>query len=130
ETDIISTRASRAANERLTAEYLSTRLGQEFDGHITGMGKAGIFVRLGGSGADALMPMGMIGKDFYVFNEEKMTITGKNTKQTISVGDVLPVRLVESDSLSGRIVVKGAANDNTASRAPQTHKKPRGHRPS
>ncbi len=120
ETDGISTKAARAADERLAAAYFADHIGETIEGRVSGIFKGGVFVRLGNTGADALLPIRSLGDDFYTLSEDQQSFKGRKSGETFAVGDKLSVVVTDSDAFSGSIVV---ANDNVKKSAPAQQKK-------
>ena len=54
-------KAERETADRLIAHFLADRVGATFDGHISGVTRAGLFVELDETGADGLIPARFIG---------------------------------------------------------------------
>ena len=54
--------AERDTNDRYLASWLSERVGNEFEGRVSGIARFGIFVKLDETGADGLVPMRSIGR--------------------------------------------------------------------
>ena len=53
--------AERATTDRYLASYLSEKVGNEFEGKISGVAKFGFFVRLNESGAEGIVPVRTLG---------------------------------------------------------------------
>ena len=54
-------KAERETVDRLIAHFLADRIGATFDGHISGVTRAGLFVKLDETGADGFVPARTIG---------------------------------------------------------------------
>jgi ribonuclease R len=95
--------AERSAMDRYTAAYLADRVGATFTARVNGVTRAGLFVTLDETGADGLVPISMIGGDFYVFDEKRHRLTGRRTNKTFTLGDALEVKLAEADIVTGSL---------------------------
>ena len=62
-------KAERETADRLIAHFLADRIGATFDGHISGVTRAGLFVELDETGADGLVPARFIGDEYFRYNE-------------------------------------------------------------
>ena len=100
-----SSRAERETKDRLTAEFLSDQIGKEFNGHINGINRFALFVTLDTTGADTVLPIKYLPNDFYEFFESEMALQGQNSGLIFSIGDVIQVRLKETDQFTGNILV-------------------------
>ncbi len=93
--------AERDTVDRLIAAHLSTRIGDEFQGRISGVTKAGLFVQLLQIGADGFIPISTLGDDYYLFDETSRALSGERTGKGFRLGDAVEVRLVEAQPLAG-----------------------------
>lgn len=105
ETERRSMLAERDTTDRYLAAYLSERLGNEFTGKIAGIAKFGVFVRLDESGADGLVPMRELGREYFNFDKESNTLIGSETGQVIHLGQRVVVRLAEAAPVTGGVVL-------------------------
>jgi ribonuclease R len=105
ETERRSMMAERDTNDRYLAAFLSERLGEEFTGRISGVAKFGVFVRLDETGADGLIPVRSLGREFFHFDREAGTLMGSDTGLTIGLGQRVTVRLAEAAPVSGGIAL-------------------------
>ncbi len=117
-TEVLSMRAERSADDRFAADYLSTQIGKEFKGRISGVIGAGVFVKLNGVGSEGLLLAHSLPKDHYNFDEGTRTLTGSHNGLVYKSGDEIAVRVKEADGLTGSVVLT-PANDNKSSAAPK-----------
>ena len=68
--------AERDTIDRYVAAYLADRIGAEFRGRITGVTRAGLFVRLDETGADGLVPISTLGSDYFLHDPDRHTLVG------------------------------------------------------
>src|SRR5207244_1877642 len=64
-------KAERETFDRLLAHHLADRVGATFDGHISGVTRAGLFVKLDDTGADGFVPARTIGNEYFRYQEDK-----------------------------------------------------------
>ncbi|MEX0283403.1 MAG: ribonuclease R [Paracoccaceae bacterium] len=95
--------AERDTTDRYLAAYLSERVGDEFTGRISGVARFGAFVRLDGSGADGLIPIRSIGREYFHFDRDAGTLMGSDTGMTIAMGQRVTVRLSQATPVTGGI---------------------------
>ena len=95
--------AERDTINRLIAHHLSERIGQEFEGRISGVSKAGLFVALPDYGADGFVPISTLGTDYFIYDEAHQALTGEKTGLGYQLGDTVEVRLVEAVPLAGAL---------------------------
>jgi ribonuclease R len=95
--------AERETIDRLIAHHMADRIGASFHGQISGVTKAGLFVRLHDTGADGFVPAATIGADYYRFDEATHALTGERTGETFRLGDPVEVKLVEAAPIAGAL---------------------------
>ena len=103
ETERRSMLAERDTTDRYLASYLSERVGNEFPGRISGIARFGVFVKLDETGADGLIPMRELGREYFKHDEDTNTLTGSETGIKISLGQRVLVRLKEAAPVTGGI---------------------------
>lgn len=84
-------------------EYMSTRIGQEFTGIITGLGKFGAFVAESESKSEGMIRLGDLGNDFFEFNDKEQVIRGKNSRTEFRVGMMIKIKVKETN-LERRVI--------------------------
>ena len=105
DTERRSMMAERDTTDRYLASYLSERVGNEFSGRISGVARFGAFVKLDETGADGLLPMRSLGREYFHFDQEAGTLMGSDTGMIISVGQRVTVRLSEAVPVTGGIAL-------------------------
>jgi len=95
--------AERETMDRLIAEYLSERVGAEFDARVSGVTRAGLFVRLAETGADGFVPAASIGQDYYRHQESLYALIGDRSGAGYRLGDAVRVRLIEAVPSAGAL---------------------------
>jgi ribonuclease R len=82
--------AERDTNDRYLAAYLSDRVGSEFAGRISGVQRFGLFVKLDETGADGLIPIREVGREFFHYDDQTQTLMGADTGLTLGIGQRSP----------------------------------------
>ena len=95
--------AERDTTDRYLASHLSERVGNEFTGRISGIARFGVFVKLDETGADGLLPMRALGREYFHHDAESQTLMGADTGMLISLGQRVKVRLAEAVAVTGGI---------------------------
>jgi ribonuclease R len=113
-------KAERETADRLIAHFLADRVGATFDGHISGVTRAGLFVELDETGADGFIPARFIGDEYYRFHEPSRSFIGHS--ETHRLGDPVTVELVEAAPVAGALRFKLARHAGTA--APKAGQRP------
>lgn len=106
DTERRSMTAERDTTDRYLAAYLSERVGNEFSGRISGIARFGAFVKLDETGADGLLPMRALGREYFHFDAEANTLMGSDTGLLIGIGQRVTVRLTEAVPVTGGIALE------------------------
>ncbi len=106
ETERRSMAAERDTTDRYLAAYLADRVGSEFAGRISGVTRFGLFVRLDETGADGLIPIRSLGREFFHYDQRSQTLVGADTATTLSVGQRVTVRLAEAVPVTGGLMLE------------------------
>jgi ribonuclease R len=116
-------KAERETADRLIAHFLADRVGAVFDGHISGVTRAGLFVELDETGADGLVPARHIGNEYFRYNEASRAFIGHSA--TYRLGDPVTVELVEAAPVAGALRFKVVEETPAGARQRPGHKPPR-----
>jgi ribonuclease R len=114
-------KAERETSDRLIAHFLADRVGATFDGHISGVTRAGLFVELDETGADGFIPARTIGDEYFRFDEAGRAFVGRAVRHRL--GDPVTVELVEAAPVAGALRFKLVGHDPAAEK--RTGHKPR-----
>ena len=87
--------AEREADKMKAAEFMSHKIGEEFDGVISGVTSWGIYVELPNT-VEGMVKISSIRGDYYEFNAERMEIVGEHTKKKFSLGQQVRVKVIEA----------------------------------
>jgi ribonuclease R len=87
--------ATREVIRWLKAEYMMDKIGEEFDGIISGVTNFGIFVELAEIYVDGLVHITALGQDYYHFDPAKHRLMGERTRQVFRLGDPVRVKLAQ-----------------------------------
>jgi len=95
--------AERDTIDRLVAHWLADRVGATFPGRISGVTRAGLFVKLDDTGADGFVPMSKLGSDYFSYDEKRHAVIGQRSGEMHRLGDPVEVKLVEAAPLAGAL---------------------------
>jgi len=112
--------ATRGAVAWLKCYYMQERVGEEFDGIVSGVVDFGLFVQLDGLQVDGLLHVSGLGQDYFTRDRSGYRIVGRNSGRVFKLGDRLRVR-VTNVSLDERRVdfeLASAAGEPRRSRRP------------
>ena len=95
--------AERETIDRLVASFLADQVGATFDGRVTGVTRAGLFIRLATTGADGFIPVSTLGTDYFRHDEGGHALIGERSGESFRLGDVVQVKLVEALPVAGAL---------------------------
>lgn len=114
DTERRSMMAERDTTDRYLAAFLSERVGDEFTGRISGIARFGAFVKLDETGADGLIPIRSLGREYFHFDREAGTLMGSDTGLLIAIGQRVTVRLAEAVPVTGGVELELLSLDDKA----------------
>jgi ribonuclease R len=109
-------KAERETADRLIAHFLADRIGVTFQGRISGVTRAGLFVKLSDTGADGLIPIRTLGTEYFNYDETRHALVGSRSGAMHRLGDVVDVRLVEAAPVAGALRFELLSEGQTVSR--------------
>jgi len=101
-----SMEAERDTVDRYLAAYLADQAGAEFSGRVSGVARFGLFVKLDETGADGLIPVSTLGREYFRYDPERQTLSGEETGLTLGLGQSVTVRLVEAAPVTGGLILE------------------------
>ncbi|MGB3626999.1 MAG: RNB domain-containing ribonuclease, partial [Henriciella sp.] len=106
DTERRSMAAEREATDRYLALYLADKVGAEFEGRITGVTPAGLFIRMAGTGADGFAPISKLSKDYWVHDDATMALIARGSGKRYELGQTVKVELQEVTPLQGGLLLE------------------------
>ncbi len=106
DTERRSMTAERDTTDRYLAAFLSDRIGAELTGRISGIAKFGVFVKLDETGADGMIPIRTLGREYFHYDAESQTLMGSDTGMIIGLGQRVTVKLAEAAPVTGGLIVE------------------------
>ena len=107
--------AVRDALEWLKCEFMLDKIGQVFDGIITGIASFGLFVELRGVFVEGLVHVTSLRNDYYHFDPVGHRLHGERSGQVYRLGDGLTVRVVRVDLDERKIDFEPVENERRES---------------
>ncbi|MGN0037466.1 MAG: ribonuclease R [Bacteroidaceae bacterium] len=87
--------AERASIKYKQVEFMTDRLGQVFDGVISGVTEWGLYVELNENKCEGMIPIRDLTDDYYEFDEKNYCLRGRRRKHAYSLGDAVTVRVAK-----------------------------------
>ena len=89
--------ATREVEAWLKCQYMENKLGQEYDGVITGVTNFGVFVQLNELQVDGLVHVTSLENDYYKFDAGSQRLIGERSGKAYSLGEAMRVRVHKVD---------------------------------
>ena len=98
ERELVAADAERSSVKYKLAEYMQSRIGQEFDGHISGITEWGMYVEIEPTHVEGMVPLREIRSDFFEFDEARYRLVGKRSRKVYRLGDPVRIRVKDANT--------------------------------
>ena len=89
--------AERESKKLKQVEYMSDKVGQVFEGKISGVTEWGLYVEENETKSEGMIKIRDIGDDYYEFNSKTYSIVGQKTKNKFTLGDAIKFKVMSAD---------------------------------
>ena len=89
--------AERASVKYKQVEFMNERLGQVYDGVISGVTEWGLYVELNENKCEGMVPIRDLDDDYYEYDEKNYCLRGRRKKHVYSLGDAITVRVARAN---------------------------------
>lgn len=93
----IAANAERASIKYKQVEFMSERLGQTYDGVISGVTEWGLYVELNENKCEGMIPIRDLDDDYYEFDEKNYCLRGRHKNRIYSLGDAITVKVARAN---------------------------------
>ena len=97
EMEQIAANAERASIKYKQVEFMSERMGQEFEGTISGVTEWGLYVEINENKCEGMIPMRELDDDYYDFDEKSYCLTGRRYHKKYSLGDAIRIKVLHAN---------------------------------
>ena len=101
--EIKAAEAERDGRKYKQIEYMQDKVGQTFDGNITGVTEWGVYVEEKNTRAEGMIKIRDLGDDYYILDQKNYCLVGEKTKTKFSLGDQVKFKII-SASLEKRAI--------------------------
>ena len=98
ERENIATKVERESEDIKKAEYMESRIGEEYEGIISSVTSFGIFVELENT-VEGLIRFDDLGDEYFIYDEERKILIGEQTRTTYKIGDKINIRVKDASKL-------------------------------
>jgi ribonuclease R len=97
EMEQLAANAERASIKYKQVEFLSDRLGEEYDGVISGVTEWGLYVEIDENKCEGLIPIRDLDDDYYELDEKTYALVGRRTHRTYRLGDAVRIIIANAN---------------------------------
>ncbi len=115
--------AEREIVDLKKAQFMKAKVGESFEGFVSGVTGFGVFVELKEYFVEGLVHISNLTDDYYIFDEPRHRLIGESTNKGFSVGDDITVIIEGVDIAKRQIDMKIAKEDNEKKRAPEMRRR-------
>ena len=113
--EIKASEAERASIKYKQVEFLQDKIGETFDGLISGVTEWGLYVEIVENKCEGMIRLRDLADDFYEFDDTNYCVIGTRTKRKYTLGDSVKVQVVRCDLLRKQIdfrMINGEGGEN------------------
>lgn len=102
ERERVATKVEREAEDIKKAEFMESKIGEEYEGIVSSVTNFGIFVELDNT-VEGLIRYEKLGDEYFIYNEEKRQAIGEHTGKVYQIGDKIKIRVANASKLMRQI---------------------------
>ena len=93
----LATEAERSSIKYKLAEFMQERVGQEFEGSVSGITEWGMYVEIEPSKVEGMVMLREIKEDFFIYDEKNYCLIGKATRKKFTLGDKVRIKVSKTN---------------------------------
>ena len=101
----IATQVERDSIDIKKAEYMSKKIGEQYEGIISGVTQFGVFVELENT-VEGLIRFENLGDEYYEYDADHKILIGERSKETFKIGDKINIEVIDANKQEKRISFK------------------------
>ena len=102
ERERVATKVEREAEDIKKAEFMESKIGEEYEGIVSSVTNFGIFVELDNT-VEGLIRYEKLGDEYFIYNEENRQAIGEHTGKVYQIGDKVKIRVANASKLMRQI---------------------------
>ena len=102
EREKVATKVEREAEDLKKAEYMESRVGEEYEGIVSSVTSFGIFVELENT-VEGLIKFEDLGDEYFIYDETRKRLIGDRTNKTYKIGDKVKIRVKNASKMLRKI---------------------------
>ena len=93
----LATEAERSSIKYKLAEYMQDKVGQEFEGSVSGITEWGMYVEIEPTKVEGMVMLREIKEDFFIYDEKNYCLIGKSTRKRFTLGDKVRIKVSKTN---------------------------------
>jgi len=93
ERELVAADAERTSTKYKLVEFMQDKIGQEFDGNVSGLTEWGMYVEINPTKIEGMVPLRDIHSDFFDFDEEHYRLVGRRSGKVYQLGDRVKIKV-------------------------------------
>ena len=89
--------AERASIKYKQVEFMSDKIGEEYDAHISGVTEYGIYAEVDDNHCEGFIPVHAIGEEGFYFDDKNFCLIGRQTRRCLSLGDAVRIKVANAN---------------------------------
>ena len=102
EREKIAQKAEREADELKKAEYMQDKIGEIYEGIISGVTNFGLFVELENT-VEGLIRFENLGNEYFEYDDERKQLIGEQSRTVYKIGDKIKIQVIEANKMLRRV---------------------------
>ena len=102
EREKIATQVERESEDIKKAEYMESRIGQEYEGIVSSITSFGMFVELENT-VEGLIRFDKMGDEYFIYDEDRKRLIGERTNKIYKIGDKVKIKVDKASKLLRQI---------------------------
>ena len=102
EREKIATKVEREAEDLKKAEYMESRIGEEYEGIVSSITSFGMFVELENT-IEGLIRFDDLGDEYFIYDEDKKQLIGEHSNKVYKIGDKVKIRVKKASKILRQI---------------------------
>ena len=95
--ELVAQNAERDSIKYKMVEFMSDKLGETFEAHISGITSYGIYAEIDENHCEGMIPMRDLGDDYYDFDERNFCLKGRRHHHRYQLGDAIRIQVAKAD---------------------------------
>ena len=93
----LATEAERSSIKYKLTEFMQDKVGQEFEGTVSGITEWGMYVEIEPTKVEGMVMLREIKEDFFIYDEKNYCLIGKSTRKRFTLGDKVRIKVSKTN---------------------------------